>query len=74
MATRKQSSVLRKNSSKKDLKAEPWFDEILEEVYAAKDKYAAEHGYDLDRIYADLKRREAASNLRPMPPEPKTRP
>lgn len=42
----------------------PWEDAVLREVYAARDAYAAEHGYDLDRIYADLKRREAKSRLR----------
>jgi hypothetical protein len=39
-------------------------DEVLREVYAARDDYAAEHGHDLDQIYADLKRREANSLLR----------
>jgi hypothetical protein len=42
----------------------PWEDEVLLEVYTARDAYAAEHGYDLDRIYADLKHREANSRLR----------
>jgi hypothetical protein len=42
----------------------PWEDEVLQEVYAVRDAYAAEHGYDLDQIYADLKRREASSDLR----------
>lgn len=37
---------------------------MLREVYASRDAYAAEHGYDLDRIYADLKRRELTSQLR----------
>ena len=41
-----------------------WKNEVLREVYAARDAYAAEHGYDLDRIYADLKQREAKSRLR----------
>jgi hypothetical protein len=43
---------------------QPWEDEVLREVYAARDAYAAEHGYDLDLIYRDLKRREASSQLR----------
>ncbi len=46
---------------------QPYVDEILEEVYAQRDAYAAEHGYSLDRIYADLKRREAESTLRRLP-------
>ena len=40
-----------------------WEDEVLREVYAVRDAYAAEHGYDLDRIYADLKSCEAKSRL-----------
>jgi hypothetical protein len=46
----------------RDLK--PWEDEVLRQVYSARDAYAAEHGYDLDRIYVDLKSREAKSQLR----------
>lgn len=41
----------------------PWEDEVIRELYAGRDAYAAEHGYDLDRIFADLKRREAGSRL-----------
>jgi len=59
MATQKRPSVPRK--SLPDQK--PWEDEVLLEVYTARDAYAAEHGYDLDRIYADLKHREANSRL-----------
>ena len=59
MAIQKRPSVPRK--SLPDQK--PWEDEVLREVYAARDAYAAEHGYDLDRIYADLKHREANSRL-----------
>jgi hypothetical protein len=60
MATTEQQSALRKNSSE-----EKWEeDEVLREVYAERDAYAAEHGYDLDRLYADLKGREAMSSLR----------
>jgi hypothetical protein len=37
---------------------------VLRDAYATRDDYAAEHGYDLDRIYEDLRRREATSLLR----------
>ena len=62
MATPKPRSARRKNSSR----PKPWADEVLKEVYAVRDAYAAEHGYDLDRIYADLKRREAKSSIKPL--------
>jgi hypothetical protein len=41
----------------------PWEHEVLREVYAVRDAYAAEHGYNLRRIYQDLKNRELASSL-----------
>lgn len=63
MATRRRLSAPRKSLNEQ----KPWEDEVLREVYAARDAYAAEHGYDLDRIYADLKRREAGSRLRREP-------
>lgn len=37
---------------------------LTKRVYAERDSYAAERGYDLDRIYVDLKRRESSSDLR----------
>ena len=60
MAARKQPSAPRKSLYEQ----KPWEDEVLRDVCATRDAYAAEHGYDLDRIYADLKRREAGSHLR----------
>lgn len=48
----------------------PWEDEVLTDLYAVRDAYAAEHDYDLDRIYADLKRREAQSPLKRLKPTP----
>ena len=46
---------------------EPFVDELLEEVYAQRDAYAAEHDYNLDRILADLKLREAERTMRRLP-------
>ncbi len=60
MATPKRPSVRRKSLSEQ----KPGEDKVLQAVYAERDSYAAEHGYDLDKIYADLKRREASSDLR----------
>ena len=60
MATPKRPSVRRKSLSEQ----KPGEDDVLQEVYTVRDSYAAEHGYDLDQIYADLKRREASSDLR----------
>jgi hypothetical protein len=60
MATTKQQSARRKSS----FEQKPWEDEVLREVYAERDGYAAEHDYDLNRIFADLKGRESRSSLR----------
>ncbi len=60
MAMQEQQSAHPKSSSD----YEPWEDEVLRDVYAIRDDYSAEHGYDLDRIYADLKQQEVNSRLR----------
>ena len=60
MATAKRPSALPKNS----FEEKPWEDSVLRQLYAERDKYAAQLGFDLERIFADLKRREAKSRLR----------
>ena len=60
MATTKRKSVHPKNSAEYT----PCEDEVLRDLYAERDAYAAEHDFDLDRIYADLKHREETSRLR----------
>ena len=42
----KRPAVRRKSLSKQ----KPWEDDVLHEVYAVRDSYAAEHGYNLDQI------------------------
>jgi hypothetical protein len=64
MDTPEQRSVRQKNSSEE---SDQWAYEVLQEVYAVRDSYAAEHSYDLDRIYKDPKRRESCSNLQRLP-------
>ena len=59
MVMGKRQSAHRKNSSE----LQSCEDEILRELYAIRDAYAAEHNYDLDWIYADLKRREGTSRF-----------
>jgi hypothetical protein len=51
----KQRSVLPKSSSE----WKPWDDEVLQELYAQRDAYSAEHGHDVRRIFEDMKRRSA---------------
>ncbi|HEY7393018.1 MAG TPA: hypothetical protein VH640_31150 [Bryobacteraceae bacterium] len=50
-----------------------WRDEIVEEVRAVREAYAAQFDYDLKRMFADLKRREnehpeRLANLKPVKP------
>ncbi|MGA2591148.1 MAG: hypothetical protein ABSH32_14615 [Bryobacteraceae bacterium] len=50
-----------------------WKDEIVEEVRAARQAYAAQFDYDLTRMFEDLKKKEAQhperlANLKPLKP------
>ena len=50
-----------------------WKDEIVEEVRAARDAYAAQFKYDLARIFEDLRKKEQQepaprANLEPLKP------
>jgi hypothetical protein len=56
MATERQPSALPKNSW--DLTIQPKTD-ILDELHALREAYAAQLGYDLERIFDDLKAKEA---------------
>ena len=50
-----------------------WRDEIVEEVRTAREAYAAQFDYDLERMFQDLKRKEEQNqapraNLKPLRP------
>jgi hypothetical protein len=50
-----------------------WKDEIVEEVRAAREAYAAQFDYGLKRMFEDLKKKEAQNpapraNLQPLKP------
>lgn len=38
-----------------------WTDEIVEEIHRIREEYASSFNYDLDAIFADLRKKEAAS-------------
>jgi len=46
-------------SPKNSLQKKMWNDEIVDEARAIRDAHAAKFGYDLQAIYADLKKSEA---------------
>jgi hypothetical protein len=39
-----------------------WTDEIVEEIHRIREEYAKSFNYDLDAIFADLRRKEAESS------------
>jgi hypothetical protein len=50
-----------------------WKDEIVEEVRTAREAYAAQFDYDLERMFEDLKKKEELNlapraNLKPLKP------
>ena len=50
-----------------------WKDEIVEEVRTAREAYAAQFDYDLERMFEDLKKKEEEdpaprANLKPLKP------
>lgn len=49
-----------------------WSDEIVDEVRAVRQAHAAAHGFDLVRIFEDLRRRQQASGREfvSLPPKP----
>ena len=50
---------------------EPVQDEIIAEVRAIRDALAAEFDYDIGRLFAEMKRREEASDRPKVAPSPK---
>lgn len=54
-----------------EINEEPIQDEIIAEVRAIRDALAAEFDYDLDRLFEEMKRREAASDRPKRAPSPK---
>jgi hypothetical protein len=51
-------------------------DPIIDEIRRIRHNHAAAHGFDLDRIIEDLKRREAMQGIKTvtLPPRPADRP
>ncbi len=49
-----------------------WKDKIVEEVRKARDEFAAKFDYDMDAIYQEIKKQEAASTRKfiTLPPKP----
>jgi hypothetical protein len=44
-----------------------WEDPIVEEVHRTREKLAAEHGFDVKAIFADLRKRQISLGARLLP-------
>ena len=51
-----------------------WEDPIVEEVHRTREKLAAEHGFDVKAIFADLRRRQASLGSRLVPQKRRAEP
>ncbi len=54
-----------------EMNEEPMQDEIITEVRAIREALAAQFGYDIDRLYEEVKRRERVSDRERVAPSPK---
>jgi hypothetical protein len=51
-----------------------WVDPIVAEVHRAREKFSAEHDFDLKAIFADLRKRQAALGGRLVPQKQRAEP
>ena len=51
-----------------------WEDPIVEEVHRIREKLAAEHGFDVKAIFADLRKRQASLGGRLVPQKKRAEP
>ena len=51
-----------------------WNDPIVDEIHRIREKLAAEHGFDVKAIFADMRRRQTALGTRLVPVKPRTEP
>jgi hypothetical protein len=51
-----------------------WEDPIVEEVHRTREKLAAEHGFDVKAIFADLRKRQTSLGSRLVPQKKRAEP
>ena len=51
-----------------------WEDPIVADIHRTREKLAAEHGFDLKAIFADLRKRQAALGARLLPQKKRAEP